>query len=378
MLAYTMPAIEKENNMFEKYFSNWTIADAYLQKQEYKKAKFYAMKTAYYARFSPSRAHDVYVHTLFYKTYKGLDQSALALKHLEELRQLEAEIASDKTSIKIEELQLKYNTKAQQEQINRLTIERQNQTQNILLGSLLVLVVLSGYIFYNNARLRQKNRAISAALLEGQTLERQRVAADLHDNLGTTLSALHWNLEAMNKANLTPTEQAVYANISQQVNQAYSDVRLLAHNLLPDELAKQGLAVALQTLVDKLNRNTTLRFGLTGAKTLSRFDARTEFELYSICLELLNNTLKHANATEGMIELAQEDDNVYLTISDNGTGLVEQGKDGRGLQNVAARVQSLAGTWTVESTPGEGVQNRLRVPLKAINRVDWRAVQNPT
>ncbi len=167
---------------------------------------------------------------------------------------------------------------------------------------MLALLIFSGYVFYNNRQLRQKNRAILAALLQGQTLERQRVAADLHDNLGTTLSALHWNLETLDKTRLTPAEQTVYANISQQVGQAYNDVRLLAHNLLPDQLAKQGLGVALHHLVDKLNRGTLVKFQLTGADALPRLGQQTEFELYSICLELLHNILKHANATESQVD----------------------------------------------------------------------------
>jgi signal transduction histidine kinase len=218
--------------------------------------------------------------------------------------------------------------------------------------------------------LQTYNQEITSAHLQGQTLERQRVAADLHDNLGTTLSALHWNLEAMDKSRLTATEQVVYANISQQVSQAYTDVRLLSHNLLPDELAKQGLVVALRNLVGKLNRNTRVHFSVTGTETLPRFDPKTEFEVYSICLELLNNTLKHASATEGVIELARENDNLYLTVSDNGTGLGHQEeKEGRGLQNVAARVQSLAGTWSVDSEPAKGVRHQITVPVKAMNRV---------
>lgn len=211
--------------------------------------------------------------------------------------------------------------------------------------------------------LQHRNAEVSEALLQGQTLERRRVAADLHDNLGTTLSALHWNLEAIDKTQLTAVEQAVYATISQQVGQAYTDVRLLSHNLLPNELAKQGLAVALQKLTDKMNGSTPVRFRLTGADSLPRLDRQTEFELYSICLELINNTIKHARATEGYIDLSQTNGTLRLTIGDNGTGLDNQRSDGRGLQNIAARVDSVTGTWTVDSTPGGGVQNRISVPV---------------
>lgn len=212
--------------------------------------------------------------------------------------------------------------------------------------------------------LLDQNRRITSAHLQGQTTERQRVAADLHDNLGTTLSALHWNLEAMDNAKLSPVEQAVYATISQQVNQAYNDVRLLSHNLLPDELAKKGLAVALQNLMQKMNRNTAVRFDLSGADTLPRLDQQTEFELYSICLELLNNTIKHANATEGHIELALANNALFLTVGDNGAGLNGHHSEGHGLQNIAARVASLGGTWAVDSGAGGGVLNRIQVPVR--------------
>ncbi|GAB3639595.1 hypothetical protein GCM10027423_02310 [Spirosoma arcticum] len=214
----------------------------------------------------------------------------------------------------------------------------------------------------------KQNAELKAALLQGQTLERQRVAADLHDNLGTTLTALHWSLDAIDKTKLSPAEQAVYATISQQLGQAYTDVRLLSHNLLPDKLAKQGLRVALCHLIDKMNRNTPVHFQLTGSDNLPRLDQQTEFELYSICLELLNNTIKHAHASEGFIELTQANGMLYMTVGDNGTGVANQRKDGRGLQNVAARVASLDGTWHVNSTSEQGVQNRISVPVRIPTR----------
>lgn len=210
--------------------------------------------------------------------------------------------------------------------------------------------------------LLSQNSELKAALLQGQTLERQRVAADLHDNLGTTLSALRWNLEAMDKSKLTSVEQAVLATISQQMAQAYTDVRLLSHNLLPDELAKQGLAAALHILVGKLNRNTAVQFRLSGVDVLPRLDRQTEFELYSICLELLNNTIKHAQASEGFINLSLDSDALHLTVGDNGTGLQNHRKEGRGLRNVASRVEALGGSWAVEAEAG--VHHQIRIPLR--------------
>ncbi|AQG78528.1 7TM diverse intracellular signaling domain-containing protein [Spirosoma montaniterrae] len=213
--------------------------------------------------------------------------------------------------------------------------------------------------------LQNRNNELRAAQLQGQTLERQRVAADLHDNLGSTLSALHWNLQAMNTSQLTPAEQAVYTAIRQQIGQAYTDVRLLSHNLLPQELAKQGLPSALKTLVGRLNRNTTTHFNLTDIEIVPRLDPQTEFELYSICLELVNNTLKHAGATEATITFSLTDDTLHLHVTDNGVGLNEQTTNGYGMQNIAARIASIGGQWSVESEPGAGVRHQIQVPVGA-------------
>lgn len=270
----------------------------------------------------------------------------------------------------VQQIQLLNFEEQQRQEKNRLEQEnRQKSLQWIGLLAVLVMLTFAAFMLYRNRMLARQNANLQAAVLQGQTTERQRVAADLHDNLGTTLSALQWNLEAMDPTQLTSAEQTVYATIRQQVSQAYKDVRLLSHNLLPDELAKQGLAVALQTLVNKLNRNTAVRFSLSGQDRLPRLDARTEFELYSICLELLNNILKHARATEAQIGINLLDGVITLTIGDNGVGLSDQRTEGRGLQSVAARVEALGGTWQVESGEKPGVENRVTVPVRMLDRV---------
>jgi signal transduction histidine kinase len=249
-------------------------------------------------------------------------------------------------------------------------LETQLQRRNSLLGWLVGLgtLLLSTLLFFGwrNRLLRRKNNDLQTAMLRGQTLERQRVAADLHDTLGATLSSLQWTLQAIDKQHLSPTEQTVYQTIQQQLTRAHADVRLLSHNLLPAELATEGLPTALQRLVKKLNDSTPTHFALVLPDPPPRFGPQVEFELYSICLELTNNILKHAKATEALIRLRVQNDTLTLTLSDDGTGLGETGQEaGRGLQNVAARVAALGGTWATESEAGQGVTHRIVVPISA-------------
>ena len=115
-----------------------------------------------------------------------------------------------------------------------------------------------------------------------------------------------------------------------------------------------------------------MRFRLKGAESLPRLDHQTEFELYSICLELLNNIIKHARATEGHIDLSQANGNLNLNVSDNGSGHQGKQAEGLGMQNVAARVASLGGTWTVEANPEQGIQNKIVVPVRTPARASSR------
>jgi signal transduction histidine kinase len=211
--------------------------------------------------------------------------------------------------------------------------------------------------------LLQQNAELQAALLQGQTTERKRVAADLHDNLGTSLSALRWNLEAINPKNLNTNEQEAYRNLHSMIDKAYNEVRLLSHNLLPEDLEKQGLRVTLQSFVRKINQNTSLKFTLSFSDNFPRLSPKTEFELYSICLELINNILKHAQATQASIKFEVESEKVRLILSDNGKGLSENGSTGKGLRNIAERVKSLGGTWEVKSEDGLGVVNEIVVNI---------------
>src|SRR5207237_9048760 len=104
-----------------------------------------------------------------------------------------------------------------------------------------------------NDQLRAKNREIADALLRGQTQERKRVAADLHDNLGGLLAAIKVSLGALDPGRMPEREQLIYNNLLTMTKEAYAEIRYLSHNLQPEELEKQGLIKALTRLTEKLN-----------------------------------------------------------------------------------------------------------------------------
>lgn len=216
-----------------------------------------------------------------------------------------------------------------------------------------------------NEELIRKNREISEAFYRGQSQERRRVASELHDTLGGTLAALKWQLESIDSEHLSPPEQRVYGNLLANLESAYTEVRLISHNMMPEELEKAGLAGALQKLVDDLNRTRRLVFVFLTNCEDERFERSIEIELYSIGLELVNNVLKHARATEAVLKLHRLPVALTLEISDNGVGMPSRDPShrGMGMNNIKSRVERIHGRLDTQTEAGQGTRLAITVPL---------------
>ncbi len=215
-----------------------------------------------------------------------------------------------------------------------------------------------------NAQLRAKNREIEEALLRGQTIERKRVAADLHDNLGGLLSAIKMSLAFLKPQHLSDQEQQIYRNLLDMTKEAYAEIRYLSHNLQPDELEKQGLSEALIRLTDKLNITQSIDFTLT-LGYLPRLDKTIEFNLYSICVELCNNILKHSNATRAELRFQRFGDELNMIVTDNGRGLNASNSAGMGLQNIKSRTEAMRGRVEIHADAESGTTFFFILPLSA-------------
>ncbi len=219
-----------------------------------------------------------------------------------------------------------------------------------------------------NRTLTRKNHEIQEALFRGQSIERERVASELHNNLGSLLSGVKWRLESVELDNFSPAERTQYQSVVSLITDAYNQVRHISHNLLPSILEKQGLIPALEKLIADLNRSGRATFELIVSDAMTIEDKKISFELYSCVLELINNILKHANARQVVIELVQTDGHTILMITDDGAGIDEQKAvaTGKGLENIRQRMNSLNGTFTIRSLRHQkGTTVTLRVPRKS-------------
>jgi len=221
-----------------------------------------------------------------------------------------------------------------------------------------VVTELEGQIA-ENARLRQQ--AEEAAV----TAERHRLARDLHDSVTQALYTQTLYAEAAARQ-LAQGETAVVADHLQQLRQtarqALREMRLLIFELRPPALADDGLAAALQARLEAVEART----GMTTAVTFDpavQLAPDVETGLYWIAQEALNNTLKHAQASNIAIDLSQEAPGLRLSIRDNGVGFASAAAPtGLGLRGMHERAAKLGWQLTITSAPGQGTTILVEVP----------------
>lgn len=200
--------------------------------------------------------------------------------------------------------------------------------------------------------------------IDAEETERKRIAANLHDELGPILSSLKlYNNTLKNKND--DQIQYLAGQFEELITEAVETVRLLSEDLSPVSLYKGGLEKAIQKRLNALEEFFTIRF--ESSLNQMRFPELIEINSYRIINELINNTLKHAQASEICVKLLRTKTDLHIHFSDNGVGfqpVVDEPIDGgRGVGNIFGRLKSLNAMYAFHSTPGKGVQYDIDVPL---------------
>lgn len=191
--------------------------------------------------------------------------------------------------------------------------------------------------------LRQQELKSAYALLEGQDMERQRIAEDLHDNLGSILVTLSLYAHTLEKTS-SEAERGVLTQKIREVAKNAADVtRTIAHKLDSASLRHFGLKAAITDLVQAVNNNGAI-FIEAHVDLHKELPTESSINLYRIIQELVNNTLKHARASRAHIEISPISSNALSFIyEDNGIGFSFENANnkGMGLRNLSARAEKL-------------------------------------
>jgi len=225
-------------------------------------------------------------------------------------------------------------------------------TEIVLLTSLLfdfsVLASVVGLDFY---RIRSDNKKLSSSLdraildgaknfLEGQQIERRRLALEIHDGASVRLAAVQMKLSG-----LDTTSQGIRDELLKEVKIISQDIRNFSHNLSSVVLEEYGFVIALEELIlslEEANASFLFEFDYDNNKIDSK---SIERELYFVCLELVNNALKHSSGDTVKIALSVAPQGYELMVQDNGKGyeITDQKTVGLGLKGIDWRLKILSG-----------------------------------
>lgn len=271
------------------------------------------------------------------------------------------------------ELTEKYQTVKREAQIKLQQAElRQKNILNFFLSCGAIVLIINFLLFYRNYNHRkklqqqrineletEKQLLATQSLLKGQEEERSRLAKDLHDGLGGLLSGIKLQLGAM-KGNLILTEEnsIAFDRALMKLDESIGEMRRVAHNMMPESLAKSGLKQAILDYCDSLeaNQNFTINCELHGID--EKMSNSIEVIFYRIIQELVNNAVKHSGASQILVQIFRHENRHFtITIEDNGKGFDLDKTDfmkSAGMRSIQSRVNYLKGTMDVKSELGKG------------------------
>jgi two-component system NarL family sensor kinase len=352
----------------------------YLQKKEFSKAQENAEKSLTIAKENNYKAEYASgLKVLSSIAYAAGDMQA-GEKYNRESETILSEMIEDVLSQKSANLEKIYETQKKETQINQLeaekklnqlSIRQKNILNYILIGAAATLLIIS-LLSYRNYKQKQKLQQVriseletekqltaTEAVLKGEEQERTRLAKDLHDGLGGMLSGIKHSFGNM-KQNLimTPDNREAFERSMDMLDSSIKEMRRVAHNMMPENLLKFGLEIALRDFCIDISTNTSLQVNYQSVGLADvQLEQSKSISIYRIVQELIHNSLKHASAQTALVQISKTDEQIVVEVEDDGVGFnineLKQVK-GIGWNNIQSRVDFLKGKLDVQSAPGKG------------------------
>lgn len=245
------------------------------------------------------------------------------------------------------------------------------QERTLYLALLVTMLILLGLVvFYTITLIRQQRRSrrlfSEKIAAEIQTLEkeRQRLAEDMHDELGPIVAGIKLKLNSIDA--LSDIDRSTLEKIQENMGHLLTRLKGISNDLMPAVLLKKGLVPALQALVDEFQGADGMKINFE-AGNIPELPKETSVNIYRICQELLANTIKHAEASELKMHLVWDGNMCILHTSDNGKGFNEElavaKSTSYGMHNLLNRTELMGGKMYLKTSPGEGTQYQFEIPV---------------
>ncbi|MDR1973582.1 MAG: sensor histidine kinase [Bacteroidales bacterium] len=367
------------NQLMEQSHDKWhwmesglSIARVYLAMGDMVQAQKYIYRALCTATEIHSFEFLSAVYHLRYLYFEKMGDSRNALKNYQMYRNYADSVTNIGNVNQMHNLHIKYEAQQSEQAIADIQKEKRLNTYlslAVVIALFIALIALFLYLRWIRQKkqlaekelllLRQeKQLAATEAVLEGEVKERTRIARDLHDGLGSLLSAIKMNLGQMKNGAVSEKEEVILFNKSLELlDKSIDELRRIAHNLMPGTLYLYGLKPALSDFCDSI---PSVQFLWCGKE--DRLDPNLEVAIYRVIHELVNNALKHAMAEHIVVQIVQEDDRIAFTVQDDGKGFDVAAANGSaeatgmGLSSIRFRIASFGGTLDIVSSPEEGTE----------------------
>ncbi|WCO02697.1 ATP-binding protein [Psychroserpens ponticola] len=332
-----------------------------------------------------------YLYLALAQTHKNLKNYDSAYFYLNMEKEAIKQHKEYENALQLTEIETKYQTEKKEKEnlllkaSNLESEAKRKQNQNISIGLAvgLALVSIIAFLLFKNTKRKQnlaekekeletqklatvlKEQELTTidAMIEGQEKERQRIANDLHDDLGGLIATVKLHFNALKEKN-TPE---LYDKTNTLIDEAYQKVRSVAHAKNSGVIAKQGLLLAVQQMAEKVSASNKITIDVIDHGLENRLENSLELTIFRIIQELVTNVIKHAEANETTVHITNHDESLNIMVEDNGIGFnpnqITKTNKGMGISSIDKRVAHLDGTMTIESDKNQGTTIIIDIPI---------------
>ena len=348
------------------------LAEIHLRRGEWRAARDAALASL--ALDDQEFTNTLPAYEVLAKAYGKLGDTGKAWEYFDRHNSLQSSWATKHYQSAIRDMEVKYETEKIQTRVATLEDERRLIVWLGIAAGAVLLSALAALFFIwrwtaqkrrfaeqQIIQLEQEKKLVATqAVLDGEIAERTRLARDLHDGLGSMLTGTKMNIEEVrNDALKGKIDMDGIDNALKNLNDSSHELRRVAHHLMPDSLTRFGLNTAIGDFCSTL---PGVNFSWYGNE--EPLDPKLGTMIYRTIHELVNNALKHAEASQILVQVIQNPDRIAFTVQDDGRGFdPETVSPGMGLSNVRDRVASFGGIMDISSRSGEGTEINVEIRI---------------
>lgn len=321
------------------------LGELYTKQKKYTNAESYLLRAHRIAEEIKALDLQREVYLQLKNLYAAQDEGKEALVYYDKYIAVKDSIFNTENMQHMQELETRYQTREKEQQIEVLNIEKEAKAQEsmymkIVLGVFLFSMLPLGFF----VKQRQKNKLLEERI-SGENQECNRISRELHDGVASTLSHLCRSME----------DDHTHQNFVGQLRSISDEVRGISHQLNMNAIAAQNFRAALSDSLPLNHFPEDIYLQIKMDDDFDIADYNVKVNLIRITQELLNNSLKHAQASTIIVKFRQEKKHLYMEYADDGIGVdTEKVSQGNGWLNIKERVTYLSGKMDVTTSAGQG------------------------